>query len=200
MKGPATLAVLLLFAAPASAQTAGGPAVLRHLAYDVRSSSTLRKDERQSGLSYVNVATHQVVGTPSGGNFDSAQHSERNAGRLDIEIVAATRDGGLVADVTLTGTTTSLGKTRISIMSDGRLGYDPSLELPPELRYVLPFLGRGVIAGHAVGDSWKIPLEGRNVRGEDAFRILSDAGNDRVNVELVTTMHTSGTRLLDESS
>lgn len=174
--------------------------VIRHLAYDVRANSTLRKDERQSGLSYVNPATHQVVGTSSGGNFDTVSHSERNSGRLDVDVVAATRDAGLVVDVRLSGTTRSLGKTRIAIFSDGALSYSPSVDLPPEIRHVLPLLGREVVTGHAVGESWRMPLRGRDVSGDNAFRIVSDAGPERVNVEMITNMRISGPMFYDESS
>jgi hypothetical protein len=202
MRGFAALAasvLALLVSLPAAAQSGAQP-VIRRLVYDVRSSSTLRKEERQSGLGYLNQATRQIVNESSGGNFNSATFSMRNSGRMEIDIVAVTRDGGLVADVRLSGDNVNMGKTRIAILSDGVLGYNPALELPVEVQHVLPLLGREVIAGHAVGDLWKMPLRGKNVKGDNTFRITGEAGAEKVNVEMTTSMQITGTPHVDESS
>ncbi|MBV8152333.1 MAG: hypothetical protein JOY59_12310 [Candidatus Eremiobacteraeota bacterium] len=192
----------LLFACALPCVAAGENAslpVLRHLVFDIRSSSTLRQDRRRSGLSYLDPGTQQMV-NPTGGNYDTISVSSRNLGQLIVDVIAATQDGGLVVDATLDGDTTKMGKTRIAIFPDGRLSYNPSLDLPPEVLRVLPLLGRRVVTGHDVGDTWTVPLPGKNVKGENDFRITGEAPGDNLNVELQTSMQVSGYPHVDESS
>jgi hypothetical protein len=80
-------------------------------------------------------------------------------GKLTVAIIAASQDGGLVADVSYAGSSTVQDTVRVAIFSDGRLSYDPKTPLCVEAATLVPYLARGFAADHAIeaGQSWKTP-------------------------------------------
>ena len=126
---------------------------LRVIVYDVSYASTTVRREKTSGF--------DANGMSGGGSpFVEHRFSSDDAGALTVSIVAATPDGGLVADC-----------------ADGRLSFDPHASLVPEATALLPLLSRGLVADRTidVASSWSVPAA-QPATGETTYKVVSIDG------------------------
>ncbi|GAC1583573.1 MAG: hypothetical protein NVS3B7_18930 [Candidatus Elarobacter sp.] len=151
------LAAVLSVLAPAfPAVAADSPAALRTLVYDLSFSTLTTRREQTSGFS----------GALDGGSVTAGhgavdrRFAADDRGKLTVAVVAATADGGLVADVTFGGRNSAQPPVRVAIFRDGRVSYDPKAPILPAAVRLLPFLARGFITGKTVapGEFWSVPL------------------------------------------
>ncbi len=108
----------------------------------------------EHGSGWVNGGTHLGIGN---GEVDRVQQTSDD-GKLTVDVVAATADGGLVVDSQYAGKEGDERPVRVAIYSDGRITYDPAKPLGLQAARFLPMLARGLIAGHdvSVGQTWQI--------------------------------------------
>jgi hypothetical protein len=150
-------AAMLIAGAPARAADALKP--LRTIVYDVAYSTSVARREQTSGFS--NSTLSGSTSSMSSGHGEVERHlTSDERGTLTVAIVAASKDGGLVADVAFAGKSTAQSPVRVAIFADGRLSYNPNTPLCPEALRVLPFLARGLVAEHqmSAGESWSVPF------------------------------------------
>jgi len=85
-------------------------------------------------------------------------------GRIYLDVVAATDDGGLAVDVS-TGPTQATPFARVAIAPNGQLTYDPRIRLTTAEATLLRLLGRNVIGPtvRRAGDLWKVPGGSSNI-------------------------------------
>lgn len=175
---------------PAGAADASKP--LRVLVYDVNYTTTTLRREHTSGFTEggTSVTTSGIVDRRFGGD---------DAGTLTVAIVAATQDGGLVADVTFSGKEKSQPVVRVAILQDGRLSYDPRLSLSGPAIALLPFLARGLVAERDVNpdSSWTIQAKAPST-GTTTYKVVSlDA--DVATIDVTSTVSVRGRDAYAES-
>jgi hypothetical protein len=183
MRSLLAFSVAAAFAAPLAASAADAPAPapaksLRHLVYDVSYSAHTTHEVKSSGFNGgYGGATAEGSGVAAGGGTASQYMNGDDRGKLTIDIVAATQDGGLVVDTSFSGSTNVQPVTRVAIYSDGRLSADPAHPLSPEAARLLPLIARGFIANRDVspGSSWSIPAPAP-AKGSTTYRVQSSDG------------------------
>lgn len=158
----AVVAVAAL-AVPAGAETVHP---LRTLVYDVNYTAEVVRHEQTSGFNGSGIGN-----IAAGHGAVDRRFGSDDQGRLTIEIVAATPDGGLVADVSYAGKIAQ-PRTRVAIFKDGRLSFDPAMPLAPPALRVVPFLARGFVAERDLspGASWQAEAPAPAV-GNLSFRV-----------------------------
>jgi hypothetical protein len=168
-------AVVALVVTSETARAAEPLKPLRTIVFNVDYSIKVVRREQTSGFG----------GDPSGGvssvtqgrgEVENALSSDEH-GTLTVAVVAATPDGGLVADVSFAGRTITQAPIRVAILADGRLSYNPNSPLCPEATRVLPFLARGLLTDHqvAVGQSWNVDAVAP-ATGTATYRVQSVEG------------------------
>jgi hypothetical protein len=172
------------FAAPLAASAADAPApikVLRHLVYDVTYSARTTHEVKSSGFNGgygggTPTEGNTSVSAGSGGASQFMNGDDR--GKLIIDVVAATQDGGLVVDTSFIGGTNPQPTTRVAVFADGRLSYDPAHPLAPETSRLLPLIARGFIAERDVsaGSTWSIPAPAP-AKGSTTYKVQSSDGH-----------------------
>ena len=194
------LAVIVAFAAFAltlgTVRAAEPLKPLRTIVFNIDYSVRIVRREQTSGFG----------GDPSGGSTSTTQgHGEvENAlssneqGTLTVSIIAATPDGGLAADVSFAGKTTSQPPIRVAIHADGELSYNPALPLSPEAAGVLPFLARGLLTDHQIqaGESWNVAATAP-ATGSATYRVQSVDGTHAV-IGIDSSLVLHGPRGFDE--
>ena len=171
---------------PALAVTTAPGHPLRSLVYDVSYAAHTRHDKKTSGFNggYGGDPNGGAPGVSGSGTASVAMDGS-DAGRLTIDIIAATQDGGLVADVTYAGKMSNTATMRVAVYSDGRLTADPKKTLGPEALHILPLLARGFMANRtlAAGTSWSVaappPAKGTTTYRVDAL----DGPNATISLE-----------------
>ncbi|HEY0396286.1 MAG TPA: hypothetical protein VGD01_17515 [Candidatus Elarobacter sp.] len=105
------------------------------------------------------ITSTMAGGLEVGSGFESHGFANDDKGTMRVDVIAATADGGLVVDASFTGDKTRQIPVRIAILSDGRLAFDPKLNVAPELIEFLPLLARGLLADQApaTGSTWTAP-------------------------------------------
>lgn len=162
---------LLAVLAPFPARGEAPPAkVLRSLVFDVSYSAHSNHEKKTSGL----YGAETGSGLPSGGGTTAVGLDGSDTGRITIDIVAVTQDGGLVLDTAYAGKLTQQPATRIALFADGRMSADPSKPLAPSLVYVLPLLARGFVANRTIepGASWTVAAP-PPLKGSTAYRVTA---------------------------
>jgi hypothetical protein len=170
------------------------PKPLRTLTYDVGYSLTSQRDTAVSGLT--GGQAHDIeIGRAAVQRGMSAN----DRGTLQIDVVAATQDGGLVVDATFDGREVKQAPVRVAVYADGRLAYDPERRLSPGAQRLLPLLARGLLAGHDVspGSTWTTPAL-QPAKGASTFRITHWEGG-RVTFTIATDVQVSGPNGYDEN-
>jgi hypothetical protein len=190
-------AVTAAFAAPLAASAADAPAtkVLRQLVYDVTYSARTTQQIKSSGLNSGYGGGTGMAGdsanSGAGGSGTASQFMNGDDhGKLTIDVVAATNDGGLVVDTSFTGAKTAQPTTRVAVYSDGRISSDPAHPLAPAAARMLPLIARGFIAERDVsaGSSWNIPAPAP-AKGSTTYRVQStDGQRARIAIEGVVSM------------
>ncbi|MDQ6942197.1 MAG: hypothetical protein M3169_06735 [Candidatus Eremiobacteraeota bacterium] len=209
MRSLLAFAVAAALAAPLAASAADPPVAvsakpLRQLVYDVTYSARTTHEVKSSGF---NGGYGGGSGTPAdsgngvgaGSGAVSQYMNGDDHGKLAIDVIAATLDGGLVVDASFTGSVNVQPKTRVAIFKDGRMSVDPAHPLAPETARVLPLIARGFIADRdvAAGSSWSTPAAAP-AKGSTTYRVQSSDGHlARIAIEGVWSM--PGATGFDES-
>jgi hypothetical protein len=193
-----SLALSVALAVVAGAGTAGaGEALkpLRVMVYDViYSTSTLRR-EHTSGFT-----GSEFGGSVAGLGLVDRRFGSDDTGTLTVSIVAATRDGGLVADVTFAGRSVNQSTVRVAILRDGGLTYDPRLALSPAATGLLPFLARGLLAERNVNvdSAWTVAAR-PPAAGQTTYKVVATDG-DRATIEIESAIAVRGAAAFAEST
>lgn len=183
MRGLLAFSVAATLFAPFGASAADAPAAvkpIRQLVYDVTYTARTTHEVKSSGLNSGYGGGGGTPGDNSGPTASSTASQYMNGddrGKLAIDVIAATPDGGLVVDASFTGTVNVQPKTRIAIFEDGRISADPAHPLAPEVARMLPLIARGFIANRDVspGSSWSIPATAP-AKGATTYRVQSSDG------------------------
>jgi hypothetical protein len=133
-----------------------------------------RADRRAYG---VNAGEATPGGEQTLSTFGTANRVDVEA-RIKVNILAATDDGGLVAEISEEGRDRNSPSTRIGITKDGQvLQMDRSASLFDEENGLLMMLARNFANGHdnSNGSSWTLPL-GPNANGLNV-KVTADAGS-----------------------
>jgi hypothetical protein len=180
------------------------PTPLRTLVYDVLYSSHSLSEEATSGftsaVSAGNGRGMRRAPTTTTGDATVQRRAEvTDDGRLTVDVVAATKDGGLVVDAAFAGKVTTQPPIRVAIFPDGRLSYDPRLALSAQAARVLPFLARGLLADHDVspGSTWNAAAPFPGARGSTLFRV-THVQDERADLTVQREMTVTGPRGFSE--
>ncbi|HEY6236500.1 MAG TPA: hypothetical protein VIW69_15485 [Candidatus Elarobacter sp.] len=181
MRSLLAFAAAVAFAAPLAASAADAPAptrVLRHLLYDVTYSARTTHEVKSSGFNGAYGGGSSDNGVAAGSGSVSQYMNGDDRGKLTIDVVAATQDGGLVVDTAFAGEKSTQPTTRVAIYADGRMSADPAHPLAPETARVLPLIARGFIADRdvAAGSTWSIPATAP-AKGSTTYKVQSSDGH-----------------------
>jgi hypothetical protein len=200
----ATLAVLfsVVTLSPLAAQnTTLKP--LRQLVYEVLFSTTLTSNTEAPAFS---VPPRRRMGSNNSGAVAAytpeitRQAAAHQSGKLRVDVVAITDDGGLVVDASVDGGDRKAPATRIAILRDGTLAYDPNAVVLEEERQLLPLMRRDAFDHDlSVGAYWKEPIDNKRVKGTTEYRVLRAEGQ-RSQLEITRTLAVTGTSPYDENS
>jgi hypothetical protein len=197
------LAAVALLAQPLAASAADAPAPkpLRTLVYEVTYSAHSMHTKRTSGFNggYGGDPSGAGIGVSAGNGTAGVGIDGDDSGRLSVDVIAATPDGGLVVDVAYAGRTTSQPKVRVALLPDGRMSAAPSQPLSTESLHLLPLLCRGFIANRDVapGATWDVE-QTPPIKGKTTYRVDSLDGN-RAKLALEGSMSVSGPNGFDET-
>jgi hypothetical protein len=201
------LGVLTVLAAPLAAPAAEVPArPLRSLEYAVTYSAHSSHEKKTSGFNGAygggggTAATSTGGATVSGTGTAGVGLDGTDAGRLTIDVIAATKDdGGLVVDTAYSGKLNAQPRMRVALFPDGRLSAAPSQVLGPEALHILPLLARGFVANRDVspGASWTVPAPAP-ARGSTTYRVSRIEG-DQATIVYEGSISVPGINGFDES-
>jgi hypothetical protein len=191
----ASAAAVLLGAAPLFAGAADSARPLRTLTFAVDLATVNTYDTPgatlTSGPAPAVVVKGRVIGRPSVINGSGDQRSARSLalkGTITVEVVNATDDAGLVADVSESAGERVRPKVRVGITADGALLYDPArvADLSEEEMAVVHWLARGFYGDHPrdVGTAWTVDQSANGRTDVEHYRVVArDA--QRVTLEYV---------------
>jgi hypothetical protein len=196
------LGVLALAALPlaAAAADAPQPKVLRSLVYDVTYAAHTAHQMKTSGLNGAYGGGMQGEGPGvSGSGTAGVGLDGSDSGKLLIDVIAATPDGGLVVDVAYTGKLHNQPTMRVAVYPDGRLSAAPGKSIGPEALHLLPLLARGFVANRAIepGASWTVNAPSP-ARGATTYRV-STVNGQAATIALEGSLSVSGIGGFDES-
>jgi hypothetical protein len=100
-----------------------------------------------------------------------------NSGTLRVDVITL-RAGVLVVDEQLEGSERSQPTLRVAIFPNGLLTYDPSRQLAPEARLLLPLLSGKFFGDRAIdrGDQWSMPWLAPS-KGETHYTVAAIDGD-----------------------
>ena len=201
MRSLLALAIAAAVSAPLAAAAADAPPmkVMRTLVYEVTYNAHSSHEKKTSGFNGgYGSDPNANAGISSGSGTASVGLDGNDRGTLTFEVVAATQDGGLVIDISYTGSLGAQPKTRIALFPDGRLSAPPNSSLGPEVVHVLPLLARGFIANRDVspGSSWNVAAPAP-ARGSTSYRVTRLDGQ-QATIALEGTLTVSGINGFDE--
>jgi hypothetical protein len=189
----ASAVAVLLGAAPLVASAADSARPLRTLTFalDLAIMNTYDTPGAtlSNGPSPAVVVKGRVIGRPSaviGSGDKRSGRSLATKGTITVEVVSATDDSGLVADVSENATDRVRPKVRVGITADGGLLYDPShaAELTEEEIAVVHWLARGFYGDHPreIGTAWTVDQSSNGHTDVERYRVVArDA--ERVTLE-----------------
>lgn len=182
MRSLLALGILACIVVPASALAAdSAPRVLRALVFDVTYAAHSNHEKKTSGFNGAYAAGAPSGGSPgvSGSGTAAVGLDATDQGRLLVNVIAATADGGLVIDTNYAGKLSNQGWVRVALFTDGRVSADPAKTLDPSVAHVLPLLARSFIANRDVnpGSSWTISAP-PPARGQTTYRVTALDGQN----------------------
>jgi hypothetical protein len=192
--------IALVAPMPATAAPDAPVRVLRSLVYDVSYAAHTRHDKKTSGFNGGYGGDPNGGGPGVGGSGTASVAMDgSDSGRLTIDIIAATPDGGLVVDVAYAGKLNNAPKMRVALYQDGRLSADPTKTLGPEALHILPLLARGFMANRTVevGASWTVQAP-PPAKGATTYRVSSLDGTNAT-IALDGSLSVGGVNGFDES-
>jgi hypothetical protein len=170
-RGLAFVLALLCGAAPlaGSAETAKAGRPLRSLTYDL-----------QMTVGMVRSIERDAIGTAGSTHGDFAGGTG-SRGTITVDVLAATDDHGIVADVRENAEGRSRPPVRVAITGDGGLTYDPqqSHNVTNEEDALLRWLARDFVRQEvrAPGGFWNVDTSSGRARGAEHYRVLSADGS-----------------------
>jgi hypothetical protein len=200
------LGIVAALAAPVAAATPAAQDApikpIRTLVYEIRSSAHSSHEKKTSGFNGAmgsGAPGSGGVGITAGNGTAGVGLDGNDSGRLIIEVIAATPDGGLVVDSSYAGTLSNQPKVRVALFPDGRLSADPSKPLGPEALHILPLLARGFIANRDVspGSAWTVPAPAP-AKGVTTYRVNKLDGQ-QATIALEGSISLPGVNGFDES-
>ncbi|MBV8601101.1 MAG: hypothetical protein JO359_05985 [Candidatus Eremiobacteraeota bacterium] len=189
-----------ILAAALCADTAALPS-LRHLTYDVSYRTLLTSDTANIVISPPRVRRGQSSTTVvNNAPQITSEAVDKRAERIEIDVVAVTKDGGLVVDASVEGTERKAPKARIAILRDGSLSYDPKATVLEEERRLCALLRRdGFDHELTAGAYWREPIEEKLAKGKVEYRVLRSAGST-AELEITSQVSFAGASPYDETS
>lgn len=165
------LALVLSFvwvAAPL-AGSAETPKPLRSLTYDL-----------QVTVGMVRSIERDAIGTAGSTHGDFAGGAG-SRGTITVDVIAATDDHGIVADVRENAEGRSRPPVRVAITGEGALTYDPrqSHNVTGEEDALLRWLARDFVSREVrvTGAVWNVDTSSGNARGAEHYRVVSGDGS-----------------------
>ena len=163
-----TLVAVLLAAGTFASQPASAsdssPGVLRRLVYELHMVVTAKRSIEHAPLHAYDSTHGDTVG------------ALESRGVVHVDVIAASTDGGLVADVSEDATSRSRPKVRVAIQSDGVLSYDPkqAANVSEEEAALLRWLARGFYGDHPrePGAAWNVDVSGNGVADVVRYRVV----------------------------
>jgi hypothetical protein len=122
-------------------------------------------------------------GVVPGGQANPTENVSRAAvetrGTIAVDVIAATGDGGLVADVAETAPGRTRAKVRLAVSHDGSVASDPKSvnDVTEEEISLARWLARGFYSDHPreAGAGWTVDQSGNGVVTAEHYRVLSAA-------------------------
>ncbi len=155
-------------AVPLAVSAAEAPKALRSLTYDLRLSASTN-----------GIVERSAIGT-AGSTHEDFTGGGESKGTITVDIVAATADSGLVADVSETATNRTHPKVRVAITAAGALSYDPqqSRNITDEEDTLLRWLARGFVTAddRSAGAAWSVDTTAGGHRGAEHYRVVAVDG------------------------
>ncbi len=191
-------AAALLAATPVSADDLPTLPSLRHIVFDFVLSATQLTEAYDSG---------EGIDSPSNGNSGTAAQNgkyvagNRRSGSVVIDVVAATGDGGLVADVREIGEGQRTAAVRCAVARDGSVTFDPRGSVNDEAQLALRYLARGFFAPSKLepGGAWSIDRHESGFRERMTYRIEALRDEVHVSIGFDGTRSVSGARFLEST-
>ncbi len=188
----ATVLLAVLVAAPLAAGAAGAPAAarpLRTLSFSVDVHVLELRETPGEGIQgtrpAVVVKGRMVGGSTNNatGNGDRTRGASLKAtGSIDVDVISATDDAGLVVDVAENALERMRPKVRIVIAPDGAMFFDPknAVNLTEEEIAVARWLARGFYGDHPTepGTAWTVDQSANGHVDLEHYRVVArDAHN-----------------------
>jgi hypothetical protein len=185
------LVIAALAAIPAPARAGDLLKPLRTLVYDVALTvGIVHRTPRASqntlvtgGIGRAARAQGIVPGAQGGPTEDVSRAGVETRGTIAVDVIAATGDGGLVADISETAPGRTRAKVRLAVSHDGSVVADPKFvnDVTEEEVSLARWLARGFYSDHPreAGTLWTVDQSGNGVVAAEHYRVLS-AANQRV--------------------
>lgn len=191
------IAGLLMTSARSSAQPPALPS-LRHLVYEYRLNATQLTEKDDSGEGRDSTGNGSFGPMAPNGRYVAGN---RRTGTIAIDVVAATEDGGLVADVSEGSDGRAGTPVRCTIARSMAVVYDPKFEVADEARLALRYLSRGTMgaATLAPGATWRADQVDPGFAERVGYRLASIGPGSRAHITFDGTILVSGSRFLDST-
>jgi hypothetical protein len=188
---------------PAPARAGDVVKPLRTLIYDVALTiGMVRRRPRSVPTAPVGIgarrATNPTAVVPRAGSRaagDASGATLEARGTIAVDVVAATADGGLVADVSENAPGRTRAKVRFAVSPDGTIAYDPKRadEVTEEEISLARWLARGFYADHPreAGAGWTVDQSGNGLVTSEHYRVLS-AADQRVTLTYALEQKSDG--------
>jgi hypothetical protein len=194
----ATVLSAALAAAPATARAAGAPGVARPLrtlrfTVDVRVTETRATpgDALHGTRPAVSVKGRMTRGgssTATGSGERTVGATLKATGSIDVDVISATDDAGLVVDVAENAPERMRPTVRIVLAPDGAVFYDPknAANLSEEEIAVVRWLARGFYGDHPTdpGTAWTVDQSANGHVDIEHYRVVAHDARDAHNVTL----------------
>jgi hypothetical protein len=185
------LVIAVLVAAPAPARAADLLKPVRTLVYEValtvgivhRTPGAAQSTLVTRGIGRASRAQGIVPGARGGPTEEVSRAAVETRGTIAVDVIAATGDGGLVADIAETAPGRTHAKVRLAVSHDGSVVADPKFvnDVTEEEVSLARWLARGFYSDHPreAGTLWTVDQSGNGVVAAEHYRVLS-AANQRV--------------------
>ena len=188
----------IAIAAPEPVRAADALKPLRSLTYELSMTITSIRRTPHSGLGAGGSSRRSPGGAraraPTG--EDAVAASLETNGSIVVDVVAATGDNGLVADIAENARGRSRPKVRFAITSDGSIGYDPknAENVSEEELALARWLARGFYGEHpvAAGTLWTVDQSGNGIRSTEHYRVTSVGADHRVTLTYTLELQSTG--------
>ncbi len=181
---PAAVALAAVLAAPVAAGAIGTPRPLRTLSFSVDVRISQVRESPGEGISGarpgVLVKGRMVggrTGTVNGSGERTLGATVTASGSIDVDVISATDDAGLVVDVAENALDRTRPKVRIVLGPDGAVYYDPknAQNLSEEEIAIVRWLARGFYGDHPTepGTAWTVDQSSNGHVDLEHYRVIA---------------------------